>query len=195
MAENIFFTADTHFGHERLLTLGAGRPFACAEEMTEALIERWNARVRRSDRIYHLGDFSFLPQSDTATVIDRLNGQLHVIQGNHDRTLDSGHIQRRLASYQQYKELRIGTQRLVLFHFPVLSWHHAHRGSWHLHGHCHGTLPEDPAIPRMDVGVDCTGFAPISFEEVAERLSGREWTPVDHHRSGTSSSPSTRRVG
>ena len=35
MAEDVFFTADTHFGHERLLTLGAGRPFSSAEEMTE----------------------------------------------------------------------------------------------------------------------------------------------------------------
>jgi hypothetical protein len=41
----------------------------------------------------------------------------------------------------------------------------------------------------VDIGVDCTGFAPISFDEVAERLSGREWTPIDHHRSGPSEAP------
>jgi calcineurin-like phosphoesterase family protein len=60
MAENVFFTADTHLGHERLLSLGRDRPFASAEEMTEALVEAWNARVGRNDRIYHLSDWSFL---------------------------------------------------------------------------------------------------------------------------------------
>ncbi|MDA8313975.1 MAG: metallophosphoesterase family protein [Actinomycetota bacterium] len=187
MAENVFFTADTHFGHERLLTLGRGRPFSSAEAMTEALVERWNERVRRNDRIYHLGDLSFLNRGRTEQVLSRLNGQIHVVRGNHDHTLDR--LQGRFASYQQYKEIKVGTRRLVLFHFPVLSWHHANRGAWHLHGHCHGTLAEDPAVPRMDVGVDCTGFAPISFEEVAGHLSGREWRPIDHHRSEPSDAP------
>ena len=150
------------------------------EDVNEALIANWNARVGRNDRIYHLGDFSFLNRARTEEVVSRLNGQLHVIRGNHDRTLES--LQGRFASFQQYKEIRVGTQRLVLFHFPILSWHHANRGAWNLHGHCHGNLAEDPAIPRMDVGVDCTGFAPIAFDEVAEHLSGREWVPVDHHR-------------
>ena len=149
------------------------------EDVNEALIANWNARVGRNDRLYHLGDFSFLNRARTEEVVSRLNGQLHVIRGNHDRTLES--LQGRFASFQQYKEIRVGTQRLVLFHFPILSWHHANRGAWHLHGHCHGNLAEDPAIPRMDVGVDCTGFAPIAFDEVAEHLSGSEWTPVDHH--------------
>ena len=181
MAERIFFTSDTHFGHANITTLGRGRPFASAEEMTEALVARWNERVKRSDRIYHLGDFSFLARARTLEILDRLRGEIHLVRGNHDRILDAPVVARRFASYQDYKELAVGGQRLVLFHYPILSWHGAHKGSWHLHGHCHGTLCEDPTVARMDVGVDCTGYAPISFEEVSERLAGRRWVPVDHH--------------
>ena len=179
---DIFFTADTHFGHKRSLTLDAGSSISSAEEIDELLIERWNERVGLSDNIYHLGDFSFRSRERTERIIDRLNGRIHLVRGNHDQTLDS--IQYRFASFQQYQEIRVGTQLLALFHFPILSWHHADRGAWHLHGHCHGELAEDPAIPRMDVGVDCTDFAPIAYEEVAERLAGRVWTPADRQRSG-----------
>ena len=33
----IYFTADTHFGHENVIRF-CGRPFSCAAEMDEALI-------------------------------------------------------------------------------------------------------------------------------------------------------------
>lgn len=179
MAETVFFTSDTHFGHKNITWLGRGRPFDDADAMTEGLVERWNERVHKGDRIYHLGDFSFMNKDRTQEVIHRLNGNIHVIRGNHDSGLDRFADQ--FASYQSYKEIKMGEQRLVLFHFPILSWHKAHQGSWHLHGHCHGNLPEDPNIPRIDVGVDCTNYAPISYEEVSELLTGRTWIPVDHH--------------
>ena len=184
MGETIFFTSDTHFGHERITVLGRGRPFGDAEEMTEALVARWNERVTRSDRVYHLGDFSFLGQAGTLAVVARLRGRIHLIRGNHDRVLDAPAFAARFESRQDYKELSAGGQRLVLFHYPIASWNGAHKGSWHLHGHCHGSLAEDPAVARMDVGVDCTGYAPVSFEEVSERLAGRGWVAPDHHGAG-----------
>lgn len=39
----VFFTSDTHFGHEAIIR-HCGRPFASVAEMDEALIARWNAR-------------------------------------------------------------------------------------------------------------------------------------------------------
>lgn len=184
MGETIFFTSDTHFGHERVIVLGRGRPFAGVEEMTEALIAQWNERVTRADRVYHLGDFSFLGRAGTLAVLARLRGRIHLIRGNHDRVLDAPAFAGRFESRQDYKELSVGGQRLVLFHYPIASWNGAHKGSWHLHGHCHGSLAEDPAVARMDVGVDCTGYAPVSFEEVSGRLAGRGWVALDHHGAG-----------
>lgn len=178
MSETVWFTADTHFGHKNIVWLGNGRPWDSWEEMTEGLVENWNANVKRTDRIYHLGDFSFLPKPKTVELIKRLNGQIHMVRGNHDGGLDS--LAPMFASYQQYKEIKVGAQRLVLFHFPMLSWHKVHSGSWHLHGHCHGLLKRSNG-PMMDVGVDPNGYRPITYEEVAERLAEATWEAVDGH--------------
>lgn len=47
----IYFTADTHFGHENVIRF-CGRPFSCAAEMDEALIANWNSRVKGNDTVY-----------------------------------------------------------------------------------------------------------------------------------------------
>lgn len=54
----IYFTADTHFGHENVIRF-CGRPFSCAAEMDEALIANWNSRVKGNDTVYILGDMFF----------------------------------------------------------------------------------------------------------------------------------------
>lgn len=183
MSEDIYFTSDTHFGHKNIVHIGRGRPWDDVEAMNEGLIERWNDRVRKQDRIYHLGDFSFANREITEGILRRLNGHIHLICGNHDRVLDGllkGDTSGLVASYQDYKEIKVGDQRIVMFHFPILSWHQAHYGSWHLHGHCHGNLDFDNG-PMLDVGVDVHGFAPLSYDEVAVRLDRLRYQGRDHH--------------
>jgi len=52
MSSNVWFTADTHFNHRRLIEIN--RPQFCSvEEMNETMIERWNERVEKGDRVYH----------------------------------------------------------------------------------------------------------------------------------------------
>lgn len=79
-----FLTSDQHFGHRNILTIDAGRPFASIEEHDETLIERWNAVVRPGDRVLHLGDFS-LSVPEMERVVRRLNGDITLYAGNHDR--------------------------------------------------------------------------------------------------------------
>lgn len=152
------------------------------EAMNEALVENHNATVSKSDLIYHLGDFSWANAAKTEEVLRRLNGSIHLIKGNHDGSLAT--VVRRnpklVASFQSYKEIRVGQQRLVLFHFPILSWHQVHYGSWHLHGHCHGNLEFDNG-PMLDVGVDVHSFRPIEFDEVATLIKDRSPRLWDHH--------------
>lgn len=53
--------------------------------MTAAMIAKWNAVVRSEDKVFHLGDFSFLNKERTQAIVSQLNGYKILILGNHDR--------------------------------------------------------------------------------------------------------------
>ena len=180
MAE-AFFTADTHFGQRSIIDV-ANRPFGSVEEMDEALIERWNDRVRPGDRVYHLGDFAVCRGPKTGEILGRLNGEIHLVWGNHDRPAYA--IRDRFASCHDYLQVTVEGQFIVCFHYAMRIWNKSHLGSWHLYGHSHGTLPDDPHSLSMDVGVDGNDFHPYSFEEVAQHMRTKHYRSVGCHVPG-----------
>lgn len=180
----VFFTSDTHFGHKNIIH-HCSRPWATVEEMNEGLIERWNKRIKPEDIVYHLGDFSFTKPKLVAGFLDRLNGRKNLLRGNHDNKVEL--YSDRFESVRDYRVLRMEGEVIVLMHFPISSWEGMNKGAWHLHGHSHGThrtsLPTSAEFgPRLDVGVDCHDWYPLSFEEVREKLKDVKLKKaVDHH--------------
>lgn len=61
------------------------RPFNDVEQMNEVMIENWNSVVNPDDKVFHLGDFSFLNKEATRAIVARLHGYKILILGNHDR--------------------------------------------------------------------------------------------------------------
>lgn len=150
--------------------------------MNEALISNWNSKVGHGDLVYHTGDFALkmgVPQVEQ--IIRRLNGQIHLIYGNHDQKNKSVMRANGFADRVPYKEIRVGEQKIVLCHYPFLTWNGSGRGSWMCHGHSHGKLKRDMTARRIDVGVDCWNYTPISFDEISVEMKKVEFKPVDHH--------------
>ena len=182
----IHFISDTHWGHKNIIQY-SNRPFNSVEEMDEMLIKNWNERVGQNDTVYHLGDFAFTPYDALKKTARRLLGTKHLILGNHDKAI----IQHRtdlvnsgtFASIQNYHELKAEGQFIVLFHYGQRTWNKSHRGSIHLYGHSHGSLP--PFGKSVDVGVDCkeitSDYRPVSLDEVIKYMEKREFIAVDHH--------------
>jgi calcineurin-like phosphoesterase family protein len=183
---NNFFISDTHFFHKNILKY-SNRPFANVEEMNEKMIENWNKMVTSKDTVYHLGDVSFGPYQETKTLLRRLNGNIHIVWGNHDKTLQTNVADliksQIIRSAQHYLEISIDRQMIVLFHFGQRVWNKSHYSSIHLYGHSHGSLP--PHGKSVDVGVDCkeitSEYRPVSIDEVKEYMSKRTFEAVDHH--------------
>lgn len=195
-----FFTSDTHFGHANIIKY-AKRPFApdeallnwdkisAAEKreytylMDQTLTRNWNAVVSAEDIVYHLGDFAvggkghFL--DDAAPYLRALNGKIHFIAGNHDTRAYK--IRDMFASYNNFREIKVDGQGIVLCHYAMRVWNKAHHGYWQLYGHSHGSLADDPYLLSCDVGVDCWNFAPVSMAQLRERMAKKTWKPVDHH--------------
>lgn len=48
------------------------------------MLDRWNQKVRKNDEVVIIGDLSWGKAEETNELLDRLNGRLYLIQGNHD---------------------------------------------------------------------------------------------------------------
>jgi calcineurin-like phosphoesterase family protein len=175
---NIFFTSDTHFYHGNCIKY-CNRPFKDVDEMNETLIDNWNKTINKRDIVYFLGDFSFSNKENTIKIIERLNGQVNFIRGNHDKVLKNIKSINILHDILNLKKLKI-----VLCHYPLLTWEGSGRDWIHLHGHCHGNLQPKFNInsKRYDVGVDCNNYLPISYDDIKIKMDKIEYIPVDHHK-------------
>lgn len=178
---SIYFTSDTHFGHSRIIEY-CSRPFAHADEMDEALIQRWNDRVGDSDVIYHLGDFTLKSRGFARRIFARLSGHIKVLglpwhhdkgwvpkmPGTSDLYSASGHAVEILPPMLVIKAEGVPCGILTLSHYPMAEWEGAYHGAWHLHGHSHGTHRGSGAL--LDVGVDVHRYAPLALGELAGHL-------------------------
>lgn len=145
----IYFTSDSHAYH-RNITRGVSkwtnkktcRDFDTPEQMTDRIVENINRVVNPEDTLYHLGDWSFHSKENIYNFRERLKcKKIHLILGNHDTELyEDQHTHTLFESVSFYKEINIDGQKIVMCHYPIVSWNKCHRGSWMLHGHCHGTL-------------------------------------------------------
>ena len=171
--ERLFFTADTHWGHRNIIKY-CQRPFSCIEEMDDVLIANWNKVVGKDDIIFHLGDFAMGGSAEWSRLLQKLNGKIYLILGNHDmRTIGAGFS--RLEGVAMQMLINVKGQKIYLNHYPFLCYGGAYRNTWQLYGHVH-TCPANRGldVPRLkmlmpmqyDVGVDNNNYRPISFEQV-----------------------------
>ena len=167
----IYFTSDLHFSHKNIAKFCPQfRPAApTLEELDEYMIARWNETVQPEDTVYNLGDVSFAHDlKKIEAVLRRLNGQHHLILGNHDdlisrnkkRFLDTpkadGHPM--LSTIRSYQKIQLPeiNNTLILFHYPINEWDGCHKGWYHLYGHLHDRVA--PMQGRaLNVGWDLHG--------------------------------------
>lgn len=178
-----FFSSDLHFGHKNIIEY-CKRPVKDVAHMNEVLVQNWNAVVKPGDQVYILGDFCLGSEELAVSSLQRLNGQKFLIWGNHDKRL------RKVPSFtgqftwcRELDKIEVEGQKIVLCHYALLVWDGSHKGNWMLHGHSHGTLPDDPNALRLDVGVDAswTGFAPVSMSQIRTQMARKTWKSIDHH--------------
>ncbi len=108
---NIWFISDTHFNHAKIMVY-CHRNFKDVTHMNESLIKNWNDLVKPGDLVYHLGDFSF----QTDKFIHRLNGDIVLISGNHDKK-KYNHL---FHSVVDSMSLQIGEFNCHLQHRPII---------------------------------------------------------------------------
>lgn len=213
MKSTTWFSSDFHYGHKNLV---AGvtvwtdkrecRNFQTLEEHNATLVTNINKVVKENDVLYFLGDWSFGGVDNILAFRDKIKCRsIHLILGNHDKALyqkqkflvESG----KFLSISHIKNIKIEDQNIVLCHFPFRSWEKSGKGSWMLHGHCHGSLAKYEQKPKgfwatlfpfffrkqyyktMDVGIDThPEFRPYSFEAIKVIMENKQiLNDVDYH--------------
>lgn len=174
--DNIYVTSDTHFRHRRIIEL-CNRPFGDVEEMNEVMIVNWNRVVQPNDHVFHLGDFALGGIDEWSSILERLNGKIHLILGNHDlRTISQG-CPNEFVEVCMQKIIAVGKRQIILNHYPMLCFSCANKKTWQLFGHVHSShdnIENDTGRLSMlypaqyDVGVDNNDFTPVSYFQIEE---------------------------
>lgn len=133
-----YYISDLHFGHKNCLTFD-NRQFKSIEEHDETLINNWNSVVCIGDDVFVVGDISWHNATNTIEIFNRLNGDIHLICGNHDnKLLKNRELQSRFIEITDYKELSLlDGKGIILCHYPIPCFKNHLYGWYHLYGHVH----------------------------------------------------------
>ena len=138
---NIYWSADTHIGHQSILKFMPNRPYASEENIQahdEWIINLWQTTVGKHDKIYFAGDLTFRKSEDARRLLEQLPGEKYLAVGNHDEAIKAhSNYFRKVA---QIMEITIKPSMYEM-----------------LHGHCHGTMDDfnaNSADLRFDIGID-----------------------------------------
>lgn len=135
-----FYISGLHFGHQNILSFD-NRPFYSVEENDNTIIKNWNNAVGVDDDVYVLGDISWYNSTKTIEIFKGLNGNKHLIIGNHDsKLLKNAKMREQFVEIANYKEITDDKGNgLVLCHYPILAFKNHYYNWWHFYGHVHRT--------------------------------------------------------
>lgn len=169
-----YLISDLHLDHENIIEY-CDRPFEDVEEMNDVLIKNWNDTVNPNDEVIFGGDLTI---AGTAAAflkwIERLNGEIVFIVGNHDRTvikkLDRVHI-------MQHYQFSAGEYDFYCTHRPEnipKNW-----DGWAVFGHHHNNYPDalpffDPEHHRINISVELLDYRPIHIETILDCIERDE---------------------
>ena len=181
----IWFTSDLHFNHDREFVWKV-RGYESVYEMNEAIVERFNSVVQPGDDVYILGDLCLggggpAILADNKALIERLNGRLHIIRGNHD-------TEPRVRMYETCANvvdvvkwadmLRYKGYHFYLSHFPTLTGNLEKESlkqcTCNLFGHTHQITNFHLDMPYMyHVGVDSHNCYPMNLDDIIEEMKAK----------------------
>ena len=168
----IYYIADCHFYHSALNERMDKRGFPDVEAMNEYMIEKWNSKVTNSDTVVILGDLSLGNVDQTNELINRLNGKLCLIVGNHDKYVNKpGFDKDRFLWIDNYREITDSQKKVICSHYPIPFYegqyrkrHNGDPKTYMLYGHVHETRDEN-LMKKVISLIQDTAYYPIGSDK------------------------------
>ena len=188
----IWFSSDWHGYHKNIAGKNVSkwksgyRNFNSVTDMNDTIINNINKYVKYDDIIYFLGDFAFADAKKIKDLRHRINCQIiHFFYGNHDEDIrESEELQQLFTCVKDVDFITINGQNYFLSHYSHRVWPASHRGTIHLYGHSHDSIPDFGK--SMDVGIDVAyrllgEYRPFSITEINDIMTKKEISELDHH--------------
>ena len=164
---SVFVISDTHFSHQNIIRFcDKSRPFDTVEEMNEAIVKNWNSVVSPNDVVYHLGD-CFMGQIETvAEYGSRLNGEVHVIPGNHVTKQRIAEMEKLgwIIESKTYGFEYNDTNFIMIHERPEEM--RGDSANIILYGHIHDAAPKGLVDWTYHVGVDTNDLTPVNIHDI-----------------------------
>lgn len=173
----IYFTSDQHFFDTAIMEF-SNRPFATAEEMDRAIIDRFNVRTQGADEIYFLGDIFGVVKPEGP--LDALRGlmremgaerrQFYLMRGNHDELSDADYLSVGFRKvYKNFAIVNAGGREVFICHDPCMV---QPKDTFAVCGHVHTLFGElwnpERRTFTCNVSVDVRDYEPVSLSEIEQ---------------------------
>lgn len=167
MAERKLYISDLHLGHINVTKAGKdfdNRGFRDLDEMHDLITKKWNVNVTNADHVYILGDLFWKASNQNfeyfKKLLNNLNGNKHLITGNHDNFLNDKY-KKLFEEVIPYKEVsdtvKNVDKRVILSHYYMPFYNHHYRNAILLHGHSHNSAESDMER-RLTAMLNLQGF-------------------------------------
>ena len=134
--------------------------------MNEEIIKKWNAKVKKEDKVFHLGDVIMgkNAKENLKQIIPRLNGRIILIKGNHDHFSNETYLEAGFSEVYNYPI--VYRDFYILSHEPVFlndSMPYAN-----IHGHVHQNSLGFKNY--LNASIEVLNYEPILFDELIKKL-------------------------
>lgn len=186
MEQRKLYISDLHLFHKNVTKAGKDfdkRPYMNLEEMHSDILLKWNQAVTNADHVFILGDFVWKFTADNRDevmkMLKEMNGNLHLIIGNHDKIKDSNFKKRfeEIVHYKRVDDVLDGENRTVImshYYMPLYEQHY--RGAILLHGHSHNSSESDMEREITEL-VKSKGFSPVEIYNIGCMYPYMDYTP------------------
>lgn len=211
----VFFATDWHDLHDKDFVWGA-RGFSNVQEHSQSLKSWIDKNLVEGSILIYQGDLCLnAPENYVDNFFNNVKSKVFFIMGNHDQRverwlknkLESGEIEYEnhvtpvwknkvwfFGSFQAFlfdsAKNRVKNKLCINSHFPLQEWDKMNHGSWHVHGHVHGSLQKshnyDFRCKIVDASFDVQGDWGIDFEKLKEIMDSKQITHFHHGKNNSS---------
>lgn len=175
----IFLLSDLHINHN-LNTVYSPRGFSSVKEANESIIRNWNNTVSPEDTVIVVGDFIMGSDMEyVEEVLDRLNGYIIVVIGNHDSDAKLKIYRKspKVIDVVDIKQITYRGRKFYISHYPTQVSNFddtPKKAIVNICGHTHSPEKFCENNPYMyNVACDAHNCTPVNLDQIYEEVEAK----------------------